>query len=118
MQGRTSEAAVTTGNLNNGRRGIVAKTEQRRNNGDTKKTTWKAYRDSWQGTLMDLARAPGELAVVGGIFSTNPVGLGIAALGLLEICLTTKFDDAVYARFKSPVRDSGPRKAPSPPPPT
>jgi hypothetical protein len=48
-------------------------------------TSWEAYRNSWRGGLMELARVPGELAAVFGIFSMSPVGLGVAALGALEV---------------------------------
>ncbi len=62
-------------------------------------TSWDAYRKSWRGTLMEIARIPGELAAVFGIFSMSPEGLGVAALGALEVALCWKLDDVEYDKY-------------------
>ena len=61
---------------------------------------------------MRLARLSGEVALVFGVASMNPIGLGIAALGAAEIGLVFYFEDAAQASFERAARKAAAVPAP------
>jgi hypothetical protein len=66
------------------------------------KEVFDQYRHTWPGFLWEMARIPGEMAILAGLFTAaiDPLGLAVLAAGVAEVAAVVHFDHKAGEEFE------------------
>src|SRR5471032_1160411 len=59
-------------------------------------SSWEDYRNTGKGFALEMARVPGEMCIIFGLLSVNPL---LLAAGIAEVAICFKADGKAYDAF-------------------